>query len=476
MSTPERHTDDAPAGGRESATLRFAIGRLADDGRAAGWPEIDASLLDDGRGAVPAFPLDLLPQPWRDWVADKARSAGAPADYVAQALLAAVAGVCGTGVEVRITPDWSEPLVLWQALVGTSSSGKSPALARVRGLLASIEAKLRAGKGEREGGPTRILVGNPAVKAIARAVSGNPRGVLLWRDRPSPWLADLGSRGADDRAHWLEAWSAGPVTIEDRRDPPLHLDRLPVSVLGTIQPNRLSEALETADDGLAARFLYSWPDPPPYCPLRERRKSKADESARMLWRIAERTRLAVDPLVLAFDERGLDCFDEFLTRFHAETQDTEGLEAAWLGKGAGTVARLAAALELLAWSGTAASRPPGPIGRAQLEAAIALWTDYFRPHASVVFNRGGPTDLERRARRVIRWLKAGGRTEVSRENVRRDALAQSVSAAGADTVLFRLTAAGFVRPITHDVSPRGGRPAERWQVNPALAKKGEIAG
>ena len=440
-----------------------------------GWPEIDPSLLDDGRGAVPPFPLDLLPQPWRDWVADRARSAGAPADYVAQALLAAVAGVCGAGVEVRITPDWSEPLVLWQALVGSSSSGKSPALARVRGLLASVEAELRAGEGEREGGPSRILVGNSSINALARAVSGNPRGVLLWRDQPSPWLADLGN-DADDRGHWLDAWSAGSVTVEDRRDPPLNLDRFPVSVLGTIQPARLSEALEAADDGLAARFLYSWPDPPAFCPLRERRKSKADESTRLLRLIAEQTRLAADPCVLAFEERALDSFDEFLSRLHGETQDSEGLEAAWLGKGSGTVARLAAVLELLAWSGSARSRPPGPIGRAPVEAAIALWTDYFRPHASVVFNRGGPTDLERRARRVIRWLKAGGRTEVSRENVRRDALAQSVSATGADMVLFRLRAAGVVRPITYDALPRGGRPAERWQVNPALVKGDEIEG
>ncbi len=70
----------------------------------------------------------------------------------------------------------------------------------------------------------------------------------------------------------------------------------------------------------------------------------------------------------------------------------------------------------------------------------------------------------------MRWLKAGGRTDVSREDIRRGALAQSVSATGADTVLFRLTAAGFVRRTDRTVSPRGGHPAERWQVNPALAE------
>ena len=59
----------------------------------SGWPEVDAALFDDGRGAAPAFPLELLPLPWRGWVADTAAGAGAPVAYVAQALLAAVAGV-----------------------------------------------------------------------------------------------------------------------------------------------------------------------------------------------------------------------------------------------------------------------------------------------------------------------------------------------------------------------------------------------
>jgi hypothetical protein len=144
------------------------------------------------------------------------------------------------------------------------------------------------------------------------------------------------------------------------------------------------------------------------------------------------------------------------------------VEAAWLGKGAGTVARLAAVLELLAWSGGPASAPPGPIGRAQVAAAIALWTDYFRPHARVVFHRGGPTDLERQVRRVIRWLKVGGHTEVSREDVRRDALVRAVNAARTEAVLDRLWAAGIVRPAQSRDRERG-RPSSRWQINPAVS-------
>ena len=103
------------------------------------WPEIEPSLLEDGRPALPSFPLDVLPRPWRDWVADTAHGAGAPDYYVAQAVLAAVAGVCGAGVAAQVTPSWSEPLVLWQALVGAPATGKTPALDAIRRPLAIVE-------------------------------------------------------------------------------------------------------------------------------------------------------------------------------------------------------------------------------------------------------------------------------------------------------------------------------------------------
>src|SRR5260370_23569429 len=124
-------TDDAPQTesadepGRGSANPTSA-------GAPAGWPAPDPSLLEDGRPVVPAFPLDALPQPWREWVSDTACGAGAPVDYVAQAVLGAVAGLCGAGVKACVTQSWSEPLVLWQALVGAPSAGQTPALDAIR--------------------------------------------------------------------------------------------------------------------------------------------------------------------------------------------------------------------------------------------------------------------------------------------------------------------------------------------------------
>src|SRR5258708_31185315 len=101
------------------------------------WPAIDRTLLGEARAAPVSFPLPLLPGRWRTWVEAASRSFGS-ADYLANCLLAAVAGVSGAGIWVRVAPPWHEPLLLWQALVGGPSSGKAAAFARVRGLLAAV--------------------------------------------------------------------------------------------------------------------------------------------------------------------------------------------------------------------------------------------------------------------------------------------------------------------------------------------------
>src|SRR5258708_31126780 len=112
MSDMEPASDSGPRSRRE--TLRPPPSPDAEPRIVSGWPEIDAALFDDGRGAAPAFQLELLPQPWRGWVADTAIGAGAPSASVAQALMAAVGGLSGAGIVVRLATAWAGPLVLWQ--------------------------------------------------------------------------------------------------------------------------------------------------------------------------------------------------------------------------------------------------------------------------------------------------------------------------------------------------------------------------
>jgi hypothetical protein len=403
-------------------------------------------------------------------------------------VLAGVAAVCGAAVAVRVTPAWEEPLVLWQAVVGEPSTGKSAALAPMRRLLDVVEQERRLGDDERraahvelvkKGGeaapfvPTQVVAAGDAdplalLATLADIVAGNPRGVLLWRDAPATWLGGDGEEeGVPWRGEWLAAWEAGAVTVARPRQPARSLPRFPVSILETVRPERLKASLQSGDDSLAARFLFAWPGPQPYRALAVVEAGRDEEILQRLSALSRLAKSADDPCVLAVDARGRAALDKVLAELHAERQKAEGLESAWLGKSRSSIVRLAGVLELLATIDGKAKRP-GAIGSEQVEAAAALWRDYFWPHARAVFDSAELSDHSKRVRRVARWLLEKRPASVSREDIRRRALSMSATADETQSVLQRLHYLGYVQPdLAYRDKP--GRPANRWLVNPALA-------
>jgi hypothetical protein len=451
------------------------------------WRDPDLSILDRRRGAVPAVPLTLLPNPWRDWITDTERATGTPADYIVQSVLAGVAAMCGAGVRVRVTPAWNEPLVLWLAAVGGPSTGKSAALAPMRRLLDVIEQERHLGDEERrvahderckESGassaptspfvPSQVVAADADAVALADIVAGNPRGLLLWRDEPTAFLGSGEEDGDGHRAAWRAAWDGRAITVARPRQPARSLRYFPISIIGTSRPEPLREQLCAGDDGLAARFLFAWPGPQPYRALEILERSRDEEILQRLRALLRLARSPDDPCVIEVDARGRAALDGVLGQLHVERQKVEGPEATWLGLSRSLIVRLAGALELLG-SIDGKARRPGVIGTEQVEAAAALWRDYYWPHARAVFDSAELSDHSKRVRRVARWLLDKRLTTVSREDIRRRALSMSATADETESVLQRLHYLGFVQPdIAYRDKP--GRPTTHWQVNPALAE------
>src|SRR5204863_1648170 len=113
---------------------------------------------------------------------------------------------------------------------------------------------------------------------------------------------------------------------------------------------------------------------------------------------------------------------------HQQMREADGVEAAWIGKGAGNVVRLAGLLTLMHWAEIPDREQPFDVSPQRLEDARRLWTGYFHPHAKSVFERAGSGGRDRTARRAARWLRRAGLNQVSREDIRRDALRQAISA------------------------------------------------
>ena len=138
------------------------------------------------------------------------------------------------------------------------------------------------------------------------------------------------------------------------------------------------------------------------------------------------------------------------------------------------VLRLAVTLCFLDWA-FIGGKEPTEIEDRYIEAAIILVRDYFWQHARACLRQIGLSDRHKDARRVLRWIAANRKNEVTSEGVRRDALSQRLDAADTESLLLGLEKANWVKKVIERPGSRGGRPARRWLVNPALHSIAETA-
>jgi hypothetical protein len=209
--------------------------------------------------------------------------------------------------------------------------------------------------------------------------------------------------------------------------------------------------------------------------MRDRPGLRESEAVAALERIASVAGDPLAPLALSLDDSALQTFDRHLAQLHEVLRASDGVQAAWLGKGRGMVARLASALALLRWAANASSvaPPPRQILGETMVAACTLW-DYFRQHADAVLARAFPSKVDDLARRVLAWIGDRRAAELGREEVRREALHQAVDAEQALAVIRVLEGAGFLREAEAERGKLGRRPM-RWHVHPALIE-GSLAG
>jgi hypothetical protein len=121
---------------------------------------------------------------------------------------------------------------------------------------------------------------------------------------------------------------------------------------------------------------------------------------------------------------------------------------------------------------------PKEVGKEFMTAAVRAVKEYFWHHARAALRQIGLTDRHRNMRRVLRWIGAHEKREVSREDIRRDALGQSLDAEQVQLLLECLAKAGWLHA---DPMKTAGRTRRRWRVNPKLfapttAESAESAG
>ena len=475
------------------------------------WATSDPSLAEKRRGDLPAFPLGTLPRFWRTWAAQAAGSARAPVDHVALSLLSAAAGLIGGIRRIAPTPAWSEPCVLWTALVGAASPGNSGTKAVLRlvraldGDLGAVNAAacrrhrtaLETARAEswwwREGvrgavanhrppseipaaaeepppfAPRQLVVNDP--DSLVEALQGGARGTLLALDALGTWLAGTARAAASNQPCWSRWWSADPWMVKRRGRLAAGMPRgiaIPcaaVSIVGALHPAAIAAALAGGGADMAARILFAWPRHAAFHPVADLAAPDDGAARAALARLRD---LPDAPRELPLAPEALTAFDAFACRLDADADGSAGWIADWRREGAGIVLRLAGVLTFLAWAARSVDRAePTHVPAAAMQAAIAVWQDYLWPHAQAVLGAAGGSEPGSHVHQVLQWLTAERPSEISREQIRRQALRQAVNAAGTDGIIAALVERGSLQPIRPETGRRGPR-RRRWRVNPAL--------
>jgi hypothetical protein len=481
------------------------------------WPQPDLSVLRHGRREPPVFPIEVFGEFWGEWISVAAAGASAPVDYTGCTVLVCAATLIGHARWVSPWQGWSEPPVLWIGNVGDPSSGKSPAadppLRILRGIEVALakdypsahrqwltekasaaahkaiwESEVKDAAKKKRSPPempaaamepdepvrARIVSSDATTEKLAELAALHHKGLMLVRDELSGWYGSLGrySKSGADRAFWVEAYGARSYTV-DRKNPglPIIIERLGLSLFGSIQPDRLCEMMESPEDGLVARFLWAWPNKV----LARRPTQEADMS-----RAADALRLLYDLPLVPDNNGGLPPFfcrlsteaADLFTRWWVKHQSIEltGPIAGTLGKAPGHVLRLSLVLEYLWWcGGSALALPPSTINSKAVAAAIALVVDYFHPMAARVFGDAGLPEADRLATTVAKWILETKPTIVNGKKLRRSAgLPGLREAEKVKMALGVLVEADWIVPAPSRAGPGGGRPRDDYLVNPRL--------
>lgn len=512
------------------------IAASASDTRATGindaWP--DPTPLPNALPPVEPFDAELLPVALRAWVMDIAHLMQCPPDFPAVGAIAALSSLIGgrAVIQPKARVDWHVVPNLWALIVGRPGVMKSPALGEVMKPLNRLEANERElwqaahdsweldckvaamqddanekkAKGHAAKGDTaaarqmlqpgdtpaepiarRYIVNDATVEKLGELLEVNPWGVMAYRDEIYSLLTSLDRAGQEgSRGFYLQAYDGDKGYTFDRIGRGTHyIPRVCLAMLGGTQPGKIQQYVRdavsggSADDGLLQRFgLTVWPDiAGEFKYVDQWPDTPAKQAA---WAVVERLAQLQsanedEPVIWRFSDAAQALFVEWLVPFETEIRGEE-LHPAMVSH----LAKYRKLIPALALIFALVDTPDsgGIVYETELIRALAMG-DYLRSHANRLYAAAVIPETTNAAALLIK-LKSGklaDRDGVIPESFtpRQVALKHWAGLATPEAVRKAadvLVDYDFLRRGLVHAGANGGRPSDRYLINPALLKEG----
>jgi hypothetical protein len=254
----------------------------------------------------------------------------------------------------------------------------------------------------------------------------------------------------------------------------IHVDFNGISILGTIQPDKLPPMLAGANDGLVPRLLWAWPDKlPPAIPDKLADLDGLESIYRRLetlsWgRGADETAVA---LVVPLASLASQVFHVWEVDNARGESDAGSLYETFAGKMSGTVLRLALVAEYSLWAFTGGAEPVEVSARS-ISAAIRWVEDYAKPMAQRVYGDATVSEVDRNASLLARYIVRLGQDTLNMRELRQSphkrALKPLLKSGAMEAAFAVLEDCNW---LAADPSRSGnvpGQPRKDYRVNPEV--------
>ena len=502
---------DLPSGGDLVDVLRMAGGDAeavheALDEIALGTAPEPRVIEPPCRMSYIPFPADTLPEPVRSYVIDGAAAIGCDESFVALPLLSGLAAAVGNTRRIMLKRGWTEPAIVWTAVIGESGTQKSPAfrlaLKAVRDRQHRLMKEHQAAMGEWESQhalyeiamsnwkkaaaksddppevplapeqPTcpRNWIEDCTTEALAMLLQQNPRGLLTLRNELSGWFSFgqyKSGGGADDVARWLQMFDGDALIVDRKTSGTIYVPCAAVSIAGGIQPAILERSLgqQHRDNGLLARLLIAHP------PRRPKRWTETivepsiDAAMTAVFDRLYAVEPEVDedgdpnPRLLPLSAEAKQAWIAFVNEHGQEQLQYVGDEAAAWSKLECYAARLALVIHCTRVVADDPSiKNTDIIDRASIDAGIRL-SRWFADEALRIYSMQSEDEDARDRRRLVELIERQGGAVSVREWQR---VRSHKRAKDAKSELDALAEAGVGAWQDATPGPRGGRPSRRF--------------
>ena len=479
-----------------------------------GWPLPIA--LPDTLAPVMAFDPELLPDQLRAWVMDISHRMQCPPDFPAVGAVAAISSLIGARavVQPKAKDDWRVVPNLWGLIIGNPGVMKSPALSEVLRPLNRLEAKAReAWEEEKEAWDLdvkvaemaseqnakdarqhaikdpakakellrpvdlpasplerRFIVNDATVEKLGELMNVNPWGFMAYRDEIHGLLKSMDREGQEGaRAFYLQGYDGNQAYTFDRIGRgTVRIERVCLAMLGGIQPGRIQSYVRDAvsggagDDGLLQRFgLTVWPDiTGDFVNVDQWPDTPAKQKASDVFDRLGQLETNGEPQVWRFDEQAQAIFNDWREEFEPKVRggDLHPALVAHLSKYRKLIPALALVFAMI-------DAPDAGVISAEHLARSLDWSEYLRTHAERLYSAAVMPETG-----AAKALLAKIRSKALGDSFTARDVARRCWAGLQSTEAVRKAAELLVdyEWLRLDVLQTGGRPSERYEVNPRV--------